>query len=172
MAKRRLRSTATNRQKPVALPPPPADGAGPGHRCRSPARPARRQTRRWPAVARPTTRFACPRAKPPTVRAPDRLPPKPGHAAARAARPGPANHRRPTDGPEPAATGSFPRNRCGRRGSRSNFRVASRHPAIRHRVRGDRSESHLPAGRPAYRRARHRLWPAGQPKRSATAWRS
>lgn len=172
MARRRLRSTATNRQKPAVLPPPPAGGAEPGHRYRPPARPARRQNRHRPATVRPTRPFACPPAKPPAFRALPRPPPRPEHAAARAARPGPASHRRSTDQPGPAATSSFRRNRCGRREFRSGFPAASRRPATRHRVRGGRSESRFPAGRPAYRRARHHLWPARQPKRSATAWRS
>jgi hypothetical protein len=74
------------------------------HRCRLPARPARRQTHRKPAIVRNTRRPAGrPTDHQPLQRQTPPLP-RPAHAAARAAPPAPASHRLPTTGPTPAAT--------------------------------------------------------------------
>ena len=115
------------------------------HRYARPRQAGPQQTHRTAATVQRSGDFPLGTHDDQAVQAPHRPPPRPGHAATRGAT-RPASHRPATGRPGPAGAGSIRRHCCVRREIRSARRVASRHQAIRHRVRDSRWEWWLQQG--------------------------
>ncbi len=157
-------ANARHKQSWAALQPLSANAARHAHRSPRPARPKPRQNRRWPATARNTRRHLCRHERQPAVPDSPRPAPRPAHTATRVAPPAPASLQPAINEPVPGAIKAFRPSRYGQPGFRSDFRVASHHPATRHPVRHSRWRLPLQAKWPAHHRARYRLLPAPRPK--------